>query len=168
MSTMMLVNPDRGWPFDVVEPGSWLHVGGKPLEVVAIHDGMIATSDGRGYAWEAVGLVEMSEEDLCATNLGFPASTRECFLSVYEVTRHYGGPEEGGWWYDRRAYTGQCRKVSCMEAREAREEWQVELEPDQPEYDRFSVLGWEGDLVVYIEGAEGENDTSRQPRPHYE
>lgn len=22
------------------------------------------------------------------------------FVNVYEVTRHYGGPEEGGWWYD--------------------------------------------------------------------
>ena len=23
------------------------------------------------------------------------------FVSVYCVTRHYGGPEEGGWWYNR-------------------------------------------------------------------
>ena len=22
------------------------------------------------------------------------------FLTVYTVTRHFGGPEEGGWWYD--------------------------------------------------------------------
>jgi hypothetical protein len=22
------------------------------------------------------------------------------FVNVYAVTRHYGGPEEGGWWYD--------------------------------------------------------------------
>lgn len=22
------------------------------------------------------------------------------FLSVYELDRNYGGPEEGGWWYD--------------------------------------------------------------------
>lgn len=28
------------------------------------------------------------------------------FLVVYEVTRHYGGPEEGGWWYDRYHHTG--------------------------------------------------------------
>ena len=24
----------------------------------------------------------------------------ERFLTVYAQTRHYGGPEEGGWWYD--------------------------------------------------------------------
>ena len=23
------------------------------------------------------------------------------YVNVYEVTRHYGGPEEGGWWYNR-------------------------------------------------------------------
>jgi len=22
------------------------------------------------------------------------------YLNVYAVTRHYGGPEEGGWWYN--------------------------------------------------------------------
>jgi hypothetical protein len=22
------------------------------------------------------------------------------FINVYTVTRHYGGPEEGGWWYN--------------------------------------------------------------------
>ncbi len=22
------------------------------------------------------------------------------YVNVYEVTRHYGGPEEGGWWYN--------------------------------------------------------------------
>lgn len=28
------------------------------------------------------------------------------FLSVYEVHRCYGGPEEGGWWYDAFEFTG--------------------------------------------------------------
>lgn len=23
-----------------------------------------------------------------------------CYVTVYGVTRHYGGPEEGGWWYN--------------------------------------------------------------------
>lgn len=25
---------------------------------------------------------------------------RVIFVNAYEVTRHYGGPEEGGWWYN--------------------------------------------------------------------
>jgi hypothetical protein len=28
------------------------------------------------------------------------------YLVVYEVSRHYGGPEEGGWWYDQLTHTG--------------------------------------------------------------
>lgn len=32
--------------------------------------------------------------------------TVTAFLSVYRVTRHYGGPEEGGWWYDAWEHTG--------------------------------------------------------------
>ena len=26
---------------------------------------------------------------------------RLMYVNAYEVTRHYGGPEEGGWWYNR-------------------------------------------------------------------
>jgi hypothetical protein len=25
---------------------------------------------------------------------------RKLYVNVYLVTRHYGGPQEGGWWYD--------------------------------------------------------------------
>ena len=30
-----------------------------------------------------------------------PNHAPDTFVNVYEVTRHYGGPEEGGWWYNR-------------------------------------------------------------------
>lgn len=26
--------------------------------------------------------------------------TEVWYVNVYELDRHYGGPEEGGWWYD--------------------------------------------------------------------
>lgn len=29
-----------------------------------------------------------------------PGSETFQYLNAYEVTRHYGGPEEGGWWYN--------------------------------------------------------------------
>ena len=29
-----------------------------------------------------------------------PAGTQAYFVNVYEVDRCYGGPEEGGWWFD--------------------------------------------------------------------
>jgi hypothetical protein len=28
-------------------------------------------------------------------------TTQTRYVTAYEVTRHYGGPEEGGWWYNR-------------------------------------------------------------------
>jgi hypothetical protein len=31
-----------------------------------------------------------------------PGTPTLVYLNAYEVTRHYGGPEEGGWWYDHR------------------------------------------------------------------
>ncbi len=38
------------------------------------------------------------------TNPGLPATlwslTREPWVTALEITRHYGGPHEGGWWYD--------------------------------------------------------------------
>jgi len=35
-------------------------------------------------------------------NEGFEAvpENQIVFVNVYSITRHYGGPEEGGWWYD--------------------------------------------------------------------
>lgn len=35
------------------------------------------------------------------------------WVSIYAVTRHYGGPEEGGWWYDR----GQLLEEVCVSTR---------------------------------------------------
>lgn len=31
---------------------------------------------------------------------GMSPGLKRVFVNAYEVTRHYGGPEEGGWWYD--------------------------------------------------------------------
>lgn len=35
-------------------------------------------------------------------------------IALYEMDRHYGGPEEGGWWYD----AGDLVRVLRVEARE--------------------------------------------------
>ncbi len=32
--------------------------------------------------------------------VSFPGGGKVCFLGAYSRTREYGGPEEGGWWYD--------------------------------------------------------------------
>lgn len=51
------------------------------------------------------------------------------YLNVYLVTRHYGGPEEGGWWYNRgeavasmpvKARIEKGHKGECERCRRAR------------------------------------------------
>lgn len=37
-------------------------------------------------------------------------------VALYEIDRAYGGPEEGGWWYD----IGERRRVLAVAASEAR------------------------------------------------
>ena len=37
-------------------------------------------------------------------------------VALYEIDRCYGGPEEGGWWYD----TGELRRVLTVSSTEAR------------------------------------------------
>jgi len=41
------------------------------------------------------------------------------FLCVYEISRHYGGAEEGGWWYDSYTFTGAAFPFQAMQEFEA-------------------------------------------------
>jgi hypothetical protein len=88
----------------------------------------------------------------------------QILVAVVETSRHYGGPEEGGWYYDV-----QCvvRVVGCWGwrralavAREMREEH------PQPRYSRGSVLGG-ADVTIHIcassEEVEALEYNGRQP-----
>jgi hypothetical protein len=83
------------------------------------------------------------------------------WVNVYETTRHYGGPEEGGWWYD----WNQCAESRLLFF------WQAEKVRDrlygmyEDEGDISSVLG--GKLYwIAIQDRKAENETKE--RPHYE
>jgi len=45
------------------------------------------------------------------------------WINVYEVTRHYGGPEGGGWWYDRMHCLSSAR-TTRRRAEEKRERFE--------------------------------------------
>lgn len=91
-------------------------------------------------------------------------------IVVTGTSRHYGGPEEGGWWYDRdevlevrRAFTFE---QGLRHARELREEYPA------PRYNRFSCAN-RGEPDVHIRCVYGENDPrfpqdSPPGRPRYE
>jgi len=88
------------------------------------------------------------------------------FVSVYEVSRHYGGPEEGGWWYDWRQFTGQTYlRRGAEKIQKTVDTLKQLLHEHQPRYDRFSCANrGEPDLVVIIEMIPGENESTERPR----
>ena len=91
------------------------------------------------------------------------------YVNEYEASRAYGGPEEGGWWYD----TG--RFIACHGITPSREEADRILHRDvfadyvrrqnESQYATSSVLcdGW---TIIRLEHAPGANYPGEQP--HYE
>lgn len=81
------------------------------------------------------------------------------YVNVYEVSRHYGGPEEGGWWYNHAEPIASSPVL--------KEHAQAELERLESMYNYdgniYSVNGTYEDRVCF-EFYKGEPT----PRPHYE
>ena len=77
------------------------------------------------------------------------------YVSIYDVDRGYGGPEEGGWEYDHFSFTGESFPFNSEQeainfAREKNREFKLSKE----------------NKTAKVEQYQGENET--QGRPHYE
>lgn len=87
------------------------------------------------------------------------------FVNAYHVTREYGGPEEGGWWYDSREVLAS---VQIPERGEKEAERIVahlsELYAHKDDPQPISNVHSGGKLLVLVEEKRGQ-DTERQ---HYE
>lgn len=84
------------------------------------------------------------------------------FVNVYEVDRCYGGPEEGGWWYD----AGTLVESAEVPAGEA-EEVAAELAEQYPHTGKVgSVLYQGGDYRIRVEDEPGADYPVEAP--HYE
>lgn len=91
---------------------------------------------------------------------------RRQYINAYEVSRHYGGSEEGGWYYDAGAPLASIPVTTRAEANEAIARLYSTFRADYEDLrDRHSVIG-EDDLEIYIERATAEHYPQR--RPHYE
>jgi hypothetical protein len=93
------------------------------------------------------------------------AGRTKVYVSVYAVSRCYGGPEEGGWYYDWYEHVKtyprrvrRCRVPRIVEEMMNKHGW-------VSKYNRSSVLGG-ADCVITVEDWPGESATRR--RPHYE
>jgi hypothetical protein len=64
--------------------------------------------------------VAFSEPELGANEHVTSDGTQQWFVGVYAVGRAYGGPEEGGWWFDTGELVQQTAVSSLAEAEELR------------------------------------------------
>lgn len=91
------------------------------------------------------------------------ALQRPVYLNVYDVTRHFGGREEGGWWYNagELVETVETTEEKCDEVRAQL----LEKHKGRNVGDIYSVLG--GVLLeVQVDEEPGANWPAE--RPHYE
>lgn len=107
--------------------------------------------------WTDYNFEVFFEEEIRMLNLGDEmqwhvydpdAETSEIsYVSAYEVERHYGGPEEGGWWFDSGTLVDV---VKCFNRDQAEHVWDLlkDIYPNTGK--RYSVLGGE-DYSVSIE-----------------
>ncbi len=87
---------------------------------------------------------------------------KKFYVNVYRVTRHYGGPEEGGWWFNW---------YECVKSiRVPRENFGYALkEKLGKEFigkgNIYSVLGGH-DFLIFTENRKAQSETKE--RPYYE
>lgn len=98
------------------------------------------------------------------------------WVNAYRLSRHYGGAEEGGWWYDWTDCIASMPVLNGTKTTQAKcdllIDWVTEAmgwEPTKYERNhggsRFTVNG-HGDFVVYVEDRRAESQSIE--RPHYE
>ena len=83
------------------------------------------------------------------------------FVTAYEVTRHYGGPEEGGWYYN---WYDPIDTVPTSKPEEMVEEFKTRYE-DRVQGDIYSVNGGTAVSVIIEDEPAGMKSTEI---PHYE
>ena len=86
------------------------------------------------------------------------------FVNVYLSDRAYGGPEEGGWWYDTEQFIRAVQVPDMAEANRVRNTLQAwcDDENSQRRSDISSVLS-EGKYIVRIENIPGRDYPSQRP-----
>jgi len=100
------------------------------------------------------------------TGAQFPYGGKASYITVYFITREYGGPEEGGWYYDNHSkrmsfYVGDMPHDKATELLNSLYAWEgFMLEGNRP---LSSVLST-GEYRVMLEEEEGEFETKERPR----
>jgi len=83
------------------------------------------------------------------------------YISEYSVSREYGGPEEGGWWYDNPMHV---RLLAIADNQEYASKIARALNSAEniTKPDRYSMAGSD-DTVFYSEESLGDHELKEQP-----
>lgn len=127
-----------------------------------------------GYFWAEDGhLYSIREYDEMDPK---PEPIKVIWVNAYRASRHYGGPEEGGWWYDWNTCIASMPVstdgIDVHERCDLIKAWMKEAlgwEPDSYEHAhggaRFTANG-HSDFVVHVESKRAADETKE--RPFYE
>jgi hypothetical protein len=85
------------------------------------------------------------------------------YLNIYRIERHYGGPEEGGWWYTWIECIGSvpCPRDQVEKIYEAMKD----LPAYQSEGNIYSVLGG---FEIHWNYERDKAESASKEQPHYE
>lgn len=86
------------------------------------------------------------------------------YVVAYNISRNYGGPEEGGWYYDWTSILEVHKVWDWKGALKAMRELKDKY--PQPRYNRHSVLGREGDyhINMYYDIDQFPKESTERPR----
>lgn len=86
------------------------------------------------------------------------------YLTVFLCDRAYGGPEEGGWWYD----TGEVQEVVRVRSKQQLKRERRRLEQAYSNEGRRDIGSVLSEGKFFIEAGKVPGQDYPQVRPHYE
>ena len=100
-----------------------------------------------------------------SADAGRPAPEVPFHLNEYRTNRAFGGPEEGGWWYDTGVFVASHGAYATVEdaaaARDATANWLAARREGLHPPDSVLCTGWP---VLYIESNPGADFPVARPR----
>jgi hypothetical protein len=107
-----------------------------------------------------VTMVDTGNDTYPVDVIGF--DIHRVYVNIYRIARCYGGPEEGGWWYDM----WQLEDSLCIRHKDLKELMPI-IERNywnNPKSPPLSSVLSNGEYRIYVELNRGESETTKRPR----
>ena len=94
------------------------------------------------------------------------------FITAYSVTRHYGGPEEGGWWYNWSTPVKTIAIPKVHQRKNKRAEKAVKalkqtLEKELSHINEGDIYSANGGVLLEVVPEYVKHEEASTERPHY-